>query len=322
MRKIAENISVIPSREEKGIRRGIGAPNTVIVKGEKETLLIDPGVWTHQLKQFRKCFRKNLLTLSEIKKVCFTHHHLDHIILGYYFQKNNNAELYCHEKEKEGIENKAIHHSNLFEGYLFLQKEMTFLPKWIMDLGIRYVFGRYRKMKITSTIKEGEMLDFEIPIEVVSLPSHTPGSVGYYFPESKTIAVGDLIDLESGICLDLNSPISSFENGINALEKLKERNIEILIPGHGPIIQGKEDCQELLNQRLETSLDLRQKTLNFLEESELTLRGLIMRIFPDATKVIRYFLWKHVIYSILQSIYLKEGLNIKKKGRKTLLSIT
>jgi glyoxylase-like metal-dependent hydrolase (beta-lactamase superfamily II) len=320
MLQIADNIFIIPSREEMSIRRGLGAPNTVIAKGDKETIVIDPGVWTHQLKHFRKCFKKNLLSLSEIKKIFFTHHHMDHSMLGHYFQKNNNAELFCHEKEKEGLESKSIHHTNLFEGYLFLEKEMTSIPTWFMDLGILYIFGRYKQMKVTSTIMGGDSLDFENPIEVVSLPSHTPGSVGFYFPNSKTIAVGDLIDLESGISLDLNSPISSFKNGIDALRKLKEKEIEILIPGHGPIIQGEEKCVELIDQRLQTSLDLRQKSLLFLEKGELTLRELIRKLFPDSSRIIGYWMWKHVVYCILQSIYLNEGLEVRKKGRKTLLS--
>ncbi|MHA1401777.1 MAG: hypothetical protein ACTSQE_15605 [Candidatus Heimdallarchaeaceae archaeon] len=47
--KTSKSIYVIQSNNQYEIRRGIGAPNTTIVEREEELVIIDLGVWTHNL---------------------------------------------------------------------------------------------------------------------------------------------------------------------------------------------------------------------------------------------------------------------------------
>ncbi|NOY36498.1 MAG: MBL fold metallo-hydrolase [Chlorobi bacterium] len=72
-------------------------------------------------------------------------------------------------------------------------------------------------------------------IRAIRLPGHSPGSMGYYIPESKILFAGDVIfkhsigrtDIPGG---DYNELINSIRNEI--LGKMEDETL--IFPGHGP----------------------------------------------------------------------------------------
>ena len=315
-----DNIFLLSGKSQKSITRGIGAANTIFVKSKKESLIIDPGVWTHQYKIFKQFAKKGLIDISSIRKVCITHQHWDHATLAIYFQVKYGAEVYCHEKAKLAIENEDIMLKNFFRGYNFLQKEMEKYPMWLLKAVIRFMWGTYEEIKINKTLKEGEEFDYEFPIQIIELPGHTPDNIGFYFPEQKLIATGDLIDLETGIGFDLNNPLSCYEIAKESLIKLSTMNIETLVSGHGNVVRGGEECQILIKNRIAISANLREKIVQILLKEEITLRKLISKI-TSSNSFIDYLLNKHVIYCYLESINTTEKLYFNRKHGKIFMSL-
>ncbi|MHA1802365.1 MAG: MBL fold metallo-hydrolase, partial [Candidatus Heimdallarchaeaceae archaeon] len=104
MRELGANLFLIESNSPYKLRRGCGAPNSLIVKDGNEFIVIDPGVITYQLKKFKKLDKVGFLTLDKISRIFLTHHHWDHSLLASYFQQRFGSKIYCHPLEKRGVE--------------------------------------------------------------------------------------------------------------------------------------------------------------------------------------------------------------------------
>ncbi len=317
---LADGIFYIECKNQKRISRGIGAVNSLIAIGSEKSILIDPGVWTHQHRILKKLSKRGIIDRSKIKIVCITHQHWDHSTYASFFQNKYGAEVYCHLEEKEALENEDVMLKNFFRGYKFLQTEMENYPLWGAKKAIHLIWGKYKNVKINRTLSDGDKLDLKIPIEVVELPGHTPGNIGFYFSEEKILAAGDLIDLETGIGYDVNSPLSCFETAKESVEKLLKMKINTFISGHGKIVQGEENCKVLFQERIDNSTNLREKIIEVLEKEECTLRKLISKV-TQKRSIFEYLFNKYVFYCYLESIDREKDIQFKKRGKKTLMII-
>jgi len=82
----------------------------------------------------------------------------------------------------------------------------------------------------------------DIEVDIFHTPGHSPESVSFYLPKEKVLLCGDLVFKQGVGRVDLI--------GGNA-EKLKESitnmsnlDIEYLLPGHGPIINGSDNVKK------------------------------------------------------------------------------
>ncbi|MCE7738326.1 MAG: MBL fold metallo-hydrolase [Candidatus Heimdallarchaeota archaeon] len=318
---LSEEIFFLKGKNATSFARGIGAPNTVFVKGDSETLIIDPGVWTYQYKKLRMLSKRKIVDVQDIKKVCLTHHHWDHSNLSAFFQKKNNAEIYAHEHAKAPLEDKKIMFEHFFSGYEILHKEMMNYPLIGAKIVLYLMWGKFENVCVNHILKEGDKLDFDIPIEIIELPSHTPCCVGYYFPKDKMLAIGDLMDLDTGIGMDMNNPFSDYDNALKSAKKLLTYDIDILIPGHGPIVEGKNNIHELVSNRINKSEEIRRNIVDLLKTKEYSLSKLIQDLFGTRS-TINYLLNKHLIYCYLINIYKKEGIELRERRRKTFMKMS
>jgi len=111
------------------------------------------------------------------------------------------------------------------------------------------IFGRFNFDGITLTpptktfdgrmeIKVGEKNVHLIEVG----PAHTVGDVMVYLPEDKVIFTGDII-------MTAPSPVSwegPLDNMIKAMELIMNMDVEILVPGHGPVADkgAVQDCMD------------------------------------------------------------------------------
>ncbi|MHA1115984.1 MAG: MBL fold metallo-hydrolase [Candidatus Heimdallarchaeaceae archaeon] len=323
--KISSNFILLKYKHQSKVERGIGSPNSVIVENNEEMAVIDPASWTHNLKLFLKYKNKEQIQGNySVRKIALTHEHWDHILAGSYFQEKLDFEISSSELEKEAVEDEEILFKHMFGDYPILEREMRIstISKKIVKKTITWMWGPYYSMKVSNTLKEGDTFFDEPQIKVIETPSHTSGSLSFYVPTDKILISGDLMDLETGVGLDLNNPYSSVEAGLKSLEKVKKLDIEILIPGHGEIVKGKETIKKLFEKRIQETTSIYNKIIELLETRPTTLRGLVIGVFPDTRwKINLYYLRKYLIFAYLNEINKKRGLNIEQKLNKTQISI-
>ncbi len=174
--------------------------NSYIVKGEKESFIVDPGELN---KEFLSAIPKN------IKYIINTHAHFDHIEGNLKLKELTNAKILIHAFDKEMLTNPSLNLS------IFVGKEIISpKPDIIIEKEEDYITIDDKKWKILNT------------------PGHTEGMIILVNEEEKIIFSGDLIFEDSYGRTDL--PTGDGKKMKNSLNQISKFSGEYLIyPGHG-----------------------------------------------------------------------------------------
>ncbi len=87
-------------------------------------------------------------------------------------------------------------------------------------------------------LQEGDLRMGDIALKVMHTPGHSPGSVCLYWPEEKALFTGDLIFNQGIGRTDL--PGGNGQSLKNSIRKASALDVEILLPGHGDVIRGRD----------------------------------------------------------------------------------
>lgn len=184
--------------------------NTYIVGGEK-TVLIDPGHLRH-LNKLLNQMEQDGISPEAIDLVIITHSHPDHV---------EGLEGFLDKPIKIAISREEERY--LLESGKFLFEMMSQpLPKFRIDF----------------YLKEGELHLGKKIFNIYQTPGHSPGSLSIHWPDRRVLFTGDVI-FYGGIgrtdFLEGNSKLL-----IQSIERLSHLDVEILLPGHGEIVVGRE----------------------------------------------------------------------------------
>jgi glyoxylase-like metal-dependent hydrolase (beta-lactamase superfamily II) len=169
--------------------------NLFLVRGRDRDLLVDSGLGLASL-------REELADLFERPVVAVaTHRHFDHTGGLHEFD-----EIVVHRDDADAVANAEGFASLRIEdyppeelsGYDPPPSLLTALPRDGFDL------GSYAVAPVTPTriVVEGEGIDLgDRRFEVLHLPGHTPGEIGLWEDETRTLFSGDCV-YESGVLLD------------------------------------------------------------------------------------------------------------------------
>ncbi|MFX1580349.1 MAG: MBL fold metallo-hydrolase [Promethearchaeota archaeon] len=95
------------------------------------------------------------------------------------------------------------------------------------------VLGEVILSRPEQTITQDTTINFGDEIRILSVPGHTPGDIAVYHPKSKVLFAGDAV-LE-GMDPYIRPDSITLETWIRNLERLKELDIEWILPGHGAL---------------------------------------------------------------------------------------
>lgn len=174
-----------------------------------EAAIVDPGMTEREERDAFEAFieREHLRPVHLIN----THMHLDHIF----------GNLYV--KDKYGLDIKA-HRADDFLGRTLVEQTQRFhLPVDVKDHGL--------DIELT----DGERLYLgDEPIDILTVPGHSPGSIALYCPESGFVITGDAVFRGSIGRTDL--PGGDFATLVHSIrERILTLPPEtVILPGHGP----------------------------------------------------------------------------------------
>jgi len=187
--------------------------NSVFIDG-KVPVLIDPG-WTHHVPSLLRRMQEDGLNPSKIKLIICTHGHPDHFG-GTGAFKDRPVRIAISHLEEEFIERSG---RETYKGQ-----------------GLK--FPEYR---VDFYIKDGDLILGKHELRILFTPGHSPGSVCIYWPRYKVLICGDLVFMGSVGRTDL--PGGNGKQLFASIDKISELPIEMIIPGHGPVIQGQQDVR-------------------------------------------------------------------------------
>jgi len=211
----------------------VGYSNAILVMNGSNSILVDTGVTNH-LQQFKILFKQHRLTPTDIRLIVLTHTHYDHTGNLNELVQLTHAKVLVHQNEYENLKN----------GFTPIPKGQGIYTRFISGLG-RLVRPKFTSPKpfVADIINQGEMNlnEFGIDGKIISTPGHTSGSQSVLI--GKKIISGDtFINLPNGIIFPhfANDP----KTLLQTWQKLYDRGIEEIYPGHGRKLKVEETFSE------------------------------------------------------------------------------
>ncbi len=188
--------------------------NTYIL-GEKRAVLVDVGHRKH-VDHILRGMEEDRLSLDSIDLIMTTHCHPDH-----------------HEGVPSFLDGRvrATYHR---EEANYLREEGGMLYQ-MMGIPIPSI-------PVEFYLQEGFLQVGKNSYQIIHTPGHSKGAVCIYWPERKTLVTGDLVFFNGVGRTDF--PGGDGKLLVQSIEKVRKLDIEILLPGHGDLVFGKEKVRE------------------------------------------------------------------------------
>ena len=194
--------------EIKMIKTGLLEENTYVLSNGKECLVIDPGSEVNKINEYLNL--RNLKT----RAILLTHGHYDHFGAAKDLSLLENCKIYASLYDKELYEDASKNGSNKFlKKDLILDNITYFDEEVILEIG-----------------------DFRV--EVIFLPGHTPGGVGYI--------VGNAVFTGDTLFKGTHGRVDLYGGNKNDMQKSLEYLFTLdgsmqVFPGHGDVTTLKEE---------------------------------------------------------------------------------
>jgi len=205
--------------------------NSYLIRGDKESLIVDTGM------NREECYKALSLALKELDvvnpSIFITHLHADHIGLAGEF---GAKEVFFSKTESEIVlkmlDDPSEYWRTILENYMangFPQEEAKKMLK--LHPGIRYT--SMEKIEFTE-LKDGDEIEIgDFRLKCLETPGHSPSHICLYDEDRKVFFSGDhvLIDITPNITwwpfLD-----NSLKSYLESLDKVCNLDVNLVLPGH------------------------------------------------------------------------------------------
>jgi glyoxylase-like metal-dependent hydrolase (beta-lactamase superfamily II) len=244
--KIADNLEMLELPMNVMGRERLIYPT--LMWDDDNVILVDAGI-SGNLKMIKKQMEAAGVSLAKINKIIVTHQDIDHIggIKGI-LSENPEVRVFAHEEDKPYIQGdkKIIRLNSKF------MDRIKDLPE-VERLKVLNMFEN-SSVKVNNTINDGEMLPYCGGITIIHTPGHTPGHICLYHQMSKTLIVGDTMNIMDGQLVGPNKDTMSgneANDAINSIKKFKDYDIMNIITYHGGLFNDKpnERIKKLIRYR-------------------------------------------------------------------------
>lgn len=192
--------------------------NAGIIQTPESVIFIDSGMSAHS-GEFLFNFARERMKGTEDLYLILTHKDTDHCF-GMNEMKKHGATVIAHEHAAEVI----VEESDLSKNRIAMMIRKEFPED---------VLGNTVLSRPDQTIVRDTVLNLGDEIHILAISGHTPGDIAVYHPKSKVLFAGDAI-LE-GMDPYVRPDSISIKTWIRNLERLKELDIEWVLPGHGAL---------------------------------------------------------------------------------------
>ncbi|MGN7299914.1 MBL fold metallo-hydrolase [Ferdinandcohnia sp. SAFN-114] len=193
-----------------------------LIDGGDELALIDTGAGMG-VEQILQNIKDEGFHLDKLKYLLLTHGHADH--------SGGTKKLV----EKTGIQ---VISSQLTAQYLENGDEESISLSFAKNAGFYPIDYVYEATPVDRIVKEGDIVTVgNLQLEVIETPGHSNDHLSYIMktPESTYLFGGDLVFYEGKVATQFIPDCSVFDIG-KSLIKLKDANIDCLLPGHDVFI--------------------------------------------------------------------------------------
>lgn len=226
--KIAEGIEMIEIPMKM-----MGRENTIrptLIWDDNTVILVDAGM-AGTLPVIKKAMENTGVPFERLDKIIVTHQDIDHIgSIKDILNELTEVKVLAHEEDKPYIqgEKKLVRvNANFMERISDLSEEE--------QKKVLYIFEN-SSAPVDITLADGEELADCGGIVIIHTPGHTPGHICLYHKATKTLIVGDAMNISEGQLVGTNKLILTEENAKTAadsLKKFEKYDVENVITYHG-----------------------------------------------------------------------------------------
>lgn len=206
-----------------------------VIWDSENMVLVDVG-YGGQLDVLKDAFNKEGVDFKKVNKVIITHQDLDHFggLADMVDASNHPIEIMAHEDDKPYIKGeKPLVRLN--ENFL------NILPEDRRNM-VKQTYKNFRTVDVNTVLSDDEELDYVGGISVIHTPGHTPGHICLYHHPSKTLIVGDALNITDGTLTGPRKDIlmeGDYETALGSLQKLLKFDVENIITYHGGLYTKK-----------------------------------------------------------------------------------
>ncbi len=195
--------------------KGLLDANTYVIKDEI-TVLIDPGLENYLGRRLKE-LQEDGIDPKEVDLITITHLHPDHCDATASLKEISGAKVALHPSQVE---------------YLDI---MTEEASKFLGIGIAKKFN-------VDFVFEERLSIGNAELKILHTPGHSPESICLYASDKKILISGDLVFDKSIGRADL--PLGNNEELKNSFNTVSTLDTELLLPGHGEIIEGKRNIEK------------------------------------------------------------------------------
>lgn len=234
MKHVADNVFSVSSY--------MGYLNMYVIDTGAGLAVVDAGLNKASVDRLERAFKNSIYQFEDIRYILITHFHNDHTGGLAELQSRVDAPTYAHVLEAPYIrgERPPIYaHPSELKG---LSRQIY-----------RYLPQKITPARVDVEVQDEEMLNRVLPgLQVIHLPGHTPGQVGYYLNESRILIGGDvMMSLPVGLRMPFRASTFAWEQAKDAIRRVADMDVLVLCLGHGRPRLGNADIPvERLVKRL------------------------------------------------------------------------
>jgi glyoxylase-like metal-dependent hydrolase (beta-lactamase superfamily II) len=199
--------------------------NVFLVRGRDRDALIDSGLGLGSLRaELADLFERPVVAIA-------THRHFDHVGGLHEFE-----EVVVHRDDAEAVRtgdlfasvDVADYPDEEFTGY---DDRPTSMLRALPREGFELSDYRIEPAEPTRVVEDGDTIDLgDRSFTVLHLPGHTPGEIGLWEAETRTLYSGDCV-YESGMLLD-ELEESNIPDYVASMERLRDIDVRVVRGGH------------------------------------------------------------------------------------------
>jgi glyoxylase-like metal-dependent hydrolase (beta-lactamase superfamily II) len=202
---------------------------------DENMILIDAG-YNGQYDTIRDACINEGIHFENINKIIITHQDLDHFggLPEILEASKDKIEVMAHEDDKPYIQGEkplVRLNSNFLNSMPEDRQEM-----------VKQMFKNFTPVDVDTTLLDNQELPFCGGITVIHTPGHTPGHLCLYHKNSKTLIVGDAMNVMNGKLMGPRKEIledGDYKIALDSLKKLLKFDVKNIITYHGGLYTNK-----------------------------------------------------------------------------------
>lgn len=206
-----------------------------IMWDDKNMMLVDAG-YSGQYDAVRDACINEGIHFENINKIIITHQDLDHFggLPEILEASRHKIEVMAHENDKPYIQGEkplVRLNSNFLNSMPEDRREM-----------VKQMFKNFEPVDVDTTLDDNQELPFFGGIKIIHTPGHTPGHLCLYHKMSKTLIVGDAMNIMDGKLVGPRKEIlkeGDYEIAMDSLKKLLNFDVNNIVTYHGGIYTDK-----------------------------------------------------------------------------------